>query len=141
MKIRPWAEFTSYLPDDHIEDGAQIIQLGGRSAARAIADMLALGGCEVSEPIYLDENGWGLHITAEKRRLWCQVTLINGYVIVLEQNSWIAEVLGRLHPAYLRVLRQLGIALAGDPRFHSVRWYTSDELHTGAPGAQSPVED
>lgn len=141
MKIRPWAEFTADLPDDHIEDGGKIVQFGGRSVAGAIGDMLTLKGCEVSEPIYLDENGWGLHITAEKRRLWCQVTLIDGYVMVLEQNSWIAEVLGRLHPAYLRVLRQLGSALAADPRFHTVRWYTSDELHTGAQGVPSPVDD
>jgi hypothetical protein len=141
MKLRPWAAFTADLPDDHIEDGTEIIQFGGKSVVRAIGDMLALDGHEVSEPIYLDENGWGLHITAEKRRLWCQVTLIDGYVMVLEQNSWIAEVLGRLHPAYLRVLRELGIALAGDPRFHDVRWYTSDELHTEAQGAVSPVEN
>jgi hypothetical protein len=142
MKIRPWAEFTSDLPDDHIEEGPEIVQFGGRSIAKAIGDILTGFGCEVSEPIYAHENGWELHILAgkQRRRLWCQVTLIDKYAMVFEQNSWIADAFGQYHQAYLDVLIRLAAALADDARFHDVLWYTSSELHTSALGASHPVE-
>ncbi|MBL8554060.1 MAG: hypothetical protein JNL41_07260 [Phenylobacterium sp.] len=142
MRVRPWATFTIDLPHDQIEDGAQIVRFGGQSAAKVIADLLIGCGCEVSEPIYAHENGWELDIIAgeQRRRLWCQITLIDKYTMVLEQNSWIASAFGRHHQAYLDVLLRLGIALAEDARFHGVRWYTSDELRTQASGASLPVE-
>ena len=142
MKVRPWAEFTTDLPDDQIEDGAQIVRFAGQSVARAIADILIECGCEVSEPIYAHEHGWELDIVAgeQRRRLWCQITLIGKYTMVLEQNSWIANAFGRHHQAYIDVLIRLGDALAEDARFQGVRWYTSGELHTRASGASLPVE-
>jgi hypothetical protein len=60
--------------------------------------------------------------------------------MVFEQNSWIADAFGQYHQAYVDVLIRLAAALADDARFHDVRWYTSDELHTYAPGAAYPVE-
>lgn len=143
MKVRPWAEFRTGLPDDHIEEGPRIVQFGGKSVAKAIADILVGFGCDVSEPIYADEHGWELDIVAgeQRRRLWCQVTLLDKYLIVFEQNSWIANTLGRYHPAYLDMLKRLGAALADDEQFHDVRWYTSADLHTATPGALQPLED
>ncbi len=140
MKVRPWAEFTADLPDDHIEDGDRIIQFGGKSVAKAIRDILIGFGCEVSEPIYGHENGWELDIVAgeKRRRLWCQVTLIDKYAIVFEQNSWVAEAFERYHPTYIDLLLRLGETLTDDARFHDVRWYTNDELHTHALGASHP---
>jgi hypothetical protein len=143
MKIRPWAEFGADLPDDHIEDGSRIVQFGGKSVAKAIGDILVGFGCEVSEPIYANENGWELDILAgeQRRRLWCQVTVIDKFVVVFEQNSWIANTLGRYHPVYLDMLKRLGAALAEDARFHEVRWHRSDDLFSGTPGALQPIED
>jgi hypothetical protein len=142
MKVRPWATFTTDLPDDQIEEGPQIVQFAGKSVANAIADVFARLGCEVSEPIYAHEHGWELDILAgkQRRRLWCQVTLIDTYVMVFEQNSWIADLFGRYHEVYLDVLTRLAAALADDARFYDVRWHTSDELHTAALGASQPVE-
>jgi hypothetical protein len=142
MKIRPWAEFAADLPDDHIEDGPRIVQFGGRSVAKAIGDILVGFGCEVSEPIYANENGWELDILAgeQRRRLFCQVTVIDKFVMVFEQNSWIAEILGRYHPTYLDMLTRLGSSLAEDERFHDVRWYTSVDLHSPARGASHPID-
>lgn len=143
MKLRPWAEFGTDLPDDQIEEGPRIVQFGGKSVTKAIGDILVGFGCEVSEPIYADENGWELYILAgeQRRRLFCQVTLIGKFVMVFEQNSWLANTFGRYHPAYLDILKRLGAALADDARFHDVRWYTSADLHTAAPGALQPLED
>jgi hypothetical protein len=131
------------LPDDHIEDGPRIVQFGGKSVAKTIGDMLVGFGCQVSEPIYADEHGWELDILAgeQRRRLFCQVTLIGKFVMVFEQKSWIANTLGRYHPVYLDMLKRLGATLAEDARFHDVRWYRSDELHTAKPGALQPLGD
>lgn len=140
MKIRPWATFTSNLPDDHVEDGPRIIQFGGRSVVNAIADILRGLGCTVGEPIYAEENGWEVHVLAgeRRRRLWCQVTFRNDYLVFFGQNSWIADFLGSHHPAYLDALNRLAGALADDARFQHVRWY--DDIHTRGPGAPCPVE-
>lgn len=141
MRVRPWATFTTDLPDDQIEEGPQIVQFAGKSVANALGEVFTQLGCDVSEPIYAHEHGWELHILAgrQRRRLWCQVTLIDTYVMVFEQNSWIADLLGRYHPVYLEVLTRLAATLANDARFDNVRWYTSEEVHTASPGASQPV--
>ena len=143
MKIKPWAEFTSDLPDDQIEDetGSQIIQFGGKSVIAAIGEMLERLGCEADPPIYADEHGWELNATVGGRRLWCQVTLIGGYVMGLLDRSAFAGLFGRHHPAYLAVLRGLNEHLARDSRFHDVSWFTSDDVTSGIEGARSPVGD
>ena len=142
MKVRPWAEFTTDLPDDQIEDSERIVQFAGKSVAKAIMGVLIECGCEVSEPIHAHEHGWELDIIAgeQRRNLWCQITLIDKYILVFEQNSWIANAFGRYSSVYLDMLTRLAAVLAQDQRFHAVRWYTSDELHTQASGASLPVE-
>ena len=60
MKIRPWAEFDSTLPDDQIdsEDEMDILQFAGKGVSEALAEILKGLGCEVLELIYLHERGW-----------------------------------------------------------------------------------
>ena len=142
MKVRPWAEFTTDLPDDQIEEGPQIVQFAGKSVAKVVADMLIGCGCEVSAPIHAHEHGWELDIIAgrQRRRLWCQITLIEKYTMVFEQNSWIANVFGQHHPVYLDMLTRLAALLEQDDRFQDVRWYTSDELYARGAGAPLPIE-
>jgi hypothetical protein len=141
MKVRPWAEFTSDLPDDHLEDGDQVLQFGGKSVAMAIGEMLARCGCKVGEPIDAGENGWELHVEASGRRLWGQVTLVEGYIFVFQQNSWFSKLFRSYHPAYVETLRRLGEELSADPRFHDVRWFDDGKVLSGNPGAPAPIED
>lgn len=141
MKIRPWATFTSNLPDDHIEEGPRITQFGGKSVASAIGDILRDLGYKVSEPAYADENGWEVYVLAgeRRRRLWCQVTFMaDHYLLFFGQNSWIADLFGTRHPVYVDALSRLAAALADDPRFQKVRWY--GDIHTRGPGSPGPVE-
>ena len=142
MIVRPWAKFTTDLPDDQIEDGPVIIQLAGKNVAGALAELLVGLGCEVSPPICANDNGWELHIVAgeRRRRLWCQVTLIDEYEVFFGQNSMFAEMLGRNGQTYLDTLTRFASALAADPRFHNVRWYTSDDVWTEPVGAPWPID-
>ena len=139
MKVRPWAEFNSTLPDDHIDDGEQIIQFGGKSVAAAVGEILRSLGCDAEPPKYAGDHGWEFDIKAEERRFWCQVTLIEGYLMVLDNPSWWDRVLGRRPRVYLDLLQRLAQELARDPRFSEVRWFAPDEVMTGAPGSPTPV--
>ena len=141
MIVRSCATFTTDLPDDQIEDeeGSEIVQYGGKSVAEAISEILTRLGCVVDPPRYADEHGWELDIGFEKRRLWSQVTLIEGYVIHFEDKSMVSGLLGRHHPIYLDVLTRLARELGHDPRFHDVLWFLRDEVLTGVAGSKEPV--
>jgi len=139
--VRSCATFTADLPDDHIEDedGAKIIQFGGKSVAEAIAEILARLGCVVGPPRYADEHGWELDTKFGKRSLWCQVTFMDFYLVFFEDISWVNELLGRHHPLYLDVLTRLAQELGHDPRFHDVLWFRRDDVLTGVAGSKEPV--
>lgn len=141
MIVRSCATFTADLPDDQIEDegGAKIVQFGGKSVAEAISEILARLGCAVAPLRYADEHGWELDIKFGKRNLWCQVTLIEGYVIDFEEISWVNQLLGRHHPVYLDVLARLAQELGNDTRFHDVLWFLRDEVLTGVAGSKEPI--
>ena len=142
MKVRTWATFTSDLPDDHIENqaGDEILQFGGKSVAAAIGEILAGLGCAVSPPIYANEHGWELDAKFGKRRFWCQVTLIEGWVMVFEDKTFMGSILG-YHRLYLDVLKRLARELESDPRFHDVQWFGSDEMLAGRVGTKEPVSE
>jgi hypothetical protein len=140
--VRNWATFTSDLPDDHIEDeaGEEIIQYGGKSVAEAIAEMLSRLGCVVDPPRYADEHGWELDIAKGKRRLWCQITLIESYLMAFEDTSFLSS-LRRPHPDFLGVLTGLAGELGNDARFHDVEWFVEKEVLSGVEGAKAPMDD
>lgn len=143
MNLKPWAEFASDLPDDHIEndEGTEIVQFGGKSVAAAIGELLEGFGCTVSPPIYADEHGWELDVKFNKRNLWCQITFLDGYIFVFQENYFLPRIWKRYHPDYLNLLMKLADALAQDSRFHNVRWYSNDQVLSGAPGALRPIEE
>lgn len=141
MKVRCWAEFTTDLPDDCIEDEEEIIRYGGENVAEAVAGILRNLGCEVKPPIYADEHGWALDAQRGDRRFWGQITQIEGYLFEFDDPHWIPKMFGRQHPVYLDMLRRLGDALAQDSRFHNVRWYFDSEVLSGSEGAMRPLDD
>ena len=139
MIVRSCATFTTDLPDDHIEDGAEIIQFGGKSVAEAISEILTRLGCAVAPLRYADEHGWELDIKFGKRSLWCQVTFMDFYLVFFEDKSWINELLGRHHHLYLDILKRLAQELGQDLRFHDVLWFLRDEVLTGVAGSKEPI--
>jgi len=143
MKVMPWAEFTTDLPDDAVEneDGSDFIQWPGKGVSEALAKMLTKCGYKVSEPICLDFKGWELLIIAGRRTVRCRVTEIEKYLIGFRDRSWFAGLSNRNHPDFLRLLKCVGTELANDPRFHDVRWFAYDEVQTDAEGAMFPVSE
>lgn len=143
MKVRTWATFTSDLPDDHIEneDGDEIIQFGGKSVAAAIGEILTGLGCSSSPPIYAHEHGWELDVKFGKRRFWCQVTLIEEWLMVFEDTSFVRKHILAHHPLYLDLLTRLSQELEHDTRFHDVSWFRSDEVMIGRVGSKTPFGD
>ena len=138
MRVRKWAEFSSDLPDDCVDDG-YIVRFCGKSVSEALAAILQRLGCKVDPPRYDDAHGWELDLSYQKRRLCCQVTLIEKYLLNVDDISWVRAIIGGYHPALVDLLRRLGEELASDPHFHDVRWFRVDEVHSGIEGAREPV--
>ena len=72
-------------------------------------------------------------------RLWCTVTLIDCYFLVLDNTSWWDKKVRKRHPApYIEALSALGRELAADPRFSEVHW--KEDPGRDCPGAPQPVD-
>jgi hypothetical protein len=138
MKVRKWAEFSSDLPDDCVDDG-HIVRYCGKSVAESVAAILVRLGCTVAPPRYDDAHGWELDLSYQKRRLCCQVTLVEKYLLNVDDISWVRAIIGGYHPALVDLLRRLAAAMNEDPHFRKVRWFRADEVHSGAEGAREPV--
>jgi hypothetical protein len=139
VTVRRWAEFASDLPEDQIEDENDIVQFGGKSVAEAIHEVLGRLGCERDPVTYAHEHGWEFNFRYKKRRLWCQVTLIEDYLCVVEDTSFFDKLFGRHHPDYLEIMTNFSRELAQHPRFRNVRWYFDHQVQSDAPGAKEPV--
>ena len=145
MKIRPWAEFESTLPDDQIdsEDEMDILQFAGKGVSEALAEILKGLGCEVLELICLHERGWEVLFKGGakgKTLFFIRVTLIDKYLIGLHQAGWIRTTFAPRHPDLLVMLTRLAEAMAADERFIDIRWFAQEEIHSGVPGALGPLE-
>jgi 8-oxo-dGTP pyrophosphatase MutT (NUDIX family) len=145
--VRYCAEFKSIFPDDRIEndEGTEIIQFPGKSAATAISEMLGRLGYDADAPEHAGMDGWDFEIRVKGYphgcRCWCTVTLIDDYYLYITNTSWWDRV-REVYPApYIEVLRALAREMAVDPRFSDVRWYLPKDAVRGLPGASKPVDD
>jgi hypothetical protein len=132
MIVRPWAEFTTSLPDDGIEDETGFIQWPGKNVAEALAEILARLGCTEVEIFDLEHAGYDVGFRLGKLALAARVTVIDNPLIAFGPKR---------QPEYLDFLKRVSDALAQDGRFHNVRWFTDDEVLTGVEGAISPLEE
>ena len=92
MKMRPWAEFASTLPNDRIdsEDEMDILQYPGKLLSETLAGILKGLGYEIIELICLHERGWELLIRGGPKgrsRFGIRVTQIDKYLIGLFSAS------------------------------------------------------
>jgi len=145
MKMRPWAEFGSTLPNDQIdsEDEMDILQYPGKLLSETLAEILKGLGYEIIELICLHERGWELLIRGGPKgrsRFGIRVTQIDKYLIGLFQTSWFRTTFAPQHPDLVAVLTQLAEAMASDARFIDVRWFAPAEVLSGIPGALRPIE-
>jgi hypothetical protein len=131
MIVRPWAEFTTSLPDDGIENETGFIQWPGKNVAEALAEILAGLGCTDVEIFDLEHAGYDVGFRLGKLVLAARVTVIDNPLIAFGRKR---------QPEYLDFLKRVSDALAKDGRFQNLRWFTDDEVLTGVKGAKSPLE-
>jgi len=136
MKIMPWAEFTTDLPDDAIEKDGDFIQWPGKNVSEELMIMLIRCGYGVSRLECLEHAGWEFVIDAGIRSVRCRVTFIEKCLVVFSDDSWLSQLLNSPpHPVFLKFLKRISAAMANDARFHDVRWFTYSEVMTGIEGA------
>ncbi len=138
MSLRTFAEFTSELPTGQIESETDFIQLGGQPVAEALAEMLARLGCAVQPVESAGHRGWDFRFRYRKLRLWCQVSLISGYLAVFKDLSAKWRIFGSEHRDFIDLMTHLGEALAADGRFHDLGWFHEHEILSERAGASWP---
>lgn len=139
MIVRPWAEFDAEFPIDGNDEDGKAAEFPGRAISGALAEILRGLGCEVEEPQHAYEHGWEFNFMSGKGRLWCQIGLIDKWLLVVEPNSPMFTSGGDSRAAHLDILTRLNAALGQDPRFGEIRWFTGEEVHSGIKGALSPL--
>jgi hypothetical protein len=138
VTLRTYAEFTSDLPTEQIESETDFIQLGGRPVAAALNEVFASLGCVMQPVESAAHRGWDFHFRYNKRRLWCQVTLIEGYLVMIRDRSSRWRIFAGDHPDFARLMSGFGDALATDARFHDVGWFHEHEILEERSGAARP---
>ncbi len=143
MRVNQCASFQADFPDDAIENDEGFVEFGGHGVAGAIGEFLTRLGCKVSEPINAGEHGWELDVEIDRRHLWCQVTDVVDYMIlVFEDQSAIDKVLKRYDAVYIDTIKKLNLALNADERFHDVKWHAEGiDPSPSSPHTLSPVID
>jgi len=138
MTLRTFAEFTCDLPTEQIENETDFIQLGGRPVAQALNEILATLGCQVKPVECADHRGWDFHLRYRKLRLWCQVSLIEGYLVVVRDLGARWRIFAGDHRDFIELMSRVGEALAVDPRFRDVGWFHEQEMLSNTRGASRP---
>ncbi len=136
MTIRPCAEFRTDIPTDRVENEHDIVQKGGKAVADAIGEMLTRFGFAVTVPPYEGDRGWEVILDKEAFSLWIEVTEIEDWIL---QTEDLTPIWKRKAQVYQDALLELSAALARDPRFHDVLWYSQADLLSGRGGSPSPV--
>lgn len=121
-KVRHCAEFASSLPNDLIEDEHGFIQLGGKSVAEAIVEILRGLGCDVEQPKDAGDHGWDFVGQIRDAHFWGQVTLIEDYIFLFNRRDEFPSWFQRHPPALYITLDALAAAMAKDERFSNLRW-------------------
>jgi len=141
VKIRPWASCDADFPDDQIEVDDDIVQFGGRNVAEAIAEIVTGLGCRPSEPISAEEQGWELDIKTDDQPLWIRVCDQGDrhFSLLMEDATVLIRLFSRTHPTFVRMLRELHLALAADARFQNIVWWPYKKFEVKGKGAPEPV--
>jgi hypothetical protein len=74
MSKAKWAQLSSNLPDDQVEEDGVITQFGGLGACGALAVTLGAMGFAAGEPYQAGLNGWVLYPERRGLRVWMQIT-------------------------------------------------------------------
>jgi hypothetical protein len=140
MIARPWAVFTTDLPDDQVEDENGILVFPGRNIAEAIGEVLLGLGADVEPPKHEFEHGWTARLKFKGHGFWYQVSVLDPQVyLVVEDN---AALLTKKEPElYAELVTGLNEGLAADLQVHDLLWYSREDGPRFPPdgtGSQDP---
>ncbi len=82
MALHAGFECLADFPDDMIEEDGEIVVLGGRLIAEALADKLRDADLEGEDPQLHALNGWGVYVSFGKREHMVLVTDLCDFVTI-----------------------------------------------------------
>jgi len=138
MILRTYAEFTSNLPTEQIESETDFIQLGGRPVAQALNQIFVGLGCQVKPVGSAGHRGWDFRFRYRKLRLLCQISLIEGYLVIIQDLGARWRIFANDHRDFVELMSRFGDALAADQRFQDVGWFYEQEILSDRAGAIRP---
>lgn len=143
MSVKPWAVFVADFPDDTVEDERDILTFGGRNVAVAIGEILKQLGCEVTAPEYAGEKGWEFDCQFKGQRAWCLISsFYPTFFMNFDDPSVLRSSRRKNEPIYEEIAEKLSAALAHDPRFHDIQWYSREDGPPAPPdGADAGAPD
>src|SRR4051812_37777337 len=128
MRIKPWVAFATKLPDDQVEDGHNVLIVGGRNVAAAIGEIFTKLGCKVGEPYSAEEQGWEFLLSYRgHKNFWCRVTSFHPAFRLLFEELSLRPKAFRNTAAYAELAQSFAVALREDPRFSDIAWSSRDE--------------
>jgi hypothetical protein len=145
MNFRGYAELAVNFPDEQVEKDGQIIDLGGRTAAESISEILRGLGYDASPPEYAGDHGWDLNVYVDRKRIWLEIQPgpeKQEHILQIEAMAgFFRRLFGIDLTYYAEFLTKLNEGLRHDRRFASVRWYAVKNHHnpTGQP-ADEPLK-
>jgi hypothetical protein len=144
MIVRYCAEFRSTLPEEDGVIGVDGFEKYAGPVANAVSEILRQLGHDADPPMDAGDHGWEFEVRVKGypsgARLWCTVTLIEDYFLVLDNTSSWDKFRKRYPAPYLEVLRALGRELAANPLFSEVRWNLPEDAVGDNVGAPQPLD-
>jgi hypothetical protein len=145
MTVRSLVTFRSDLADKGIEadDGNSFLEWPGQVHARVMAEILRTLGWRISQMADDHEHGWTLEANLGRNGIWMQVTPLDEVIVMIEGAHSLLSRLFRPRAVaeFTAMLTSLDAAIQADDRFRDIRWFTSKEHNSGAPGAPTPISD
>jgi hypothetical protein len=128
MRVKPWATFTTSLPDDQVEEEHDIVPFGGRNVAVAIGEVFTGLGCKVEEPYSVEEQGWEFLVSYRGHMNFsCRVCSFHPEFRLLFEELSLRPKAFRNPAGYAQLAQSFAAALGEDPRFRDITWWTLDE--------------
>jgi hypothetical protein len=140
MPKAKWAQLSSNLPDDQIEENGEIVRFGGVGACEAIAETLTGMGFEIEGPLEAGLNGWELYPKKGKLKVWMQITDFgDGTHLLGVEELKLFRSRARRRWFVEQVLVPFNGALRKNEKFTDVAWIDPNDVLEGG-GAYSPAD-
>jgi len=128
VNFNAYAELSANFPDEAIqgEDG-EMIDLGARTAAEAIGEILRGAGYDIAPPEFMGDHGWDLNVYVDRKRIWLEFqpgAEPQEYILQIEAMAgFFRRLRGIDLTYYAEFLTKLNEGVGRDPRFRWIKWY------------------